>query len=310
MNKYLKLFGLVALVAIITFSMAVCDSGTTKPGGSGDTSTQEEYKTYTAYDEAGNAYILVVTGNETYVLSIQKQNGTTLGSSTGTVTNSNNTSFTLKHKGGNTFIVTINGNIIVSINIPIPLDSGGTKSPEGELSSKKPGGNSNIPGNNSNPDDSSNPGDSDNNGTSWTVYDTNTWIEAVNGIRSGGNNKRHTITVTGDFTAQITTSALENTFGSVTGLTVTMEGFRTISQPEKNGSLLTIGREQTVIVKDLKLQGYNRNTSNSTVYVLGGGTFRMQGNASLTSSNGTRGVVVAGTYPSKLPLLPLKKELK
>jgi len=300
MNKNLKLFGLAALAVVIAFSMAVCDSGTTNTGnttsqgGSDNLSNQDEYKTYTAYDEAGNAFILVVSGNETYVLSILKQNGTTLGSSTGTVTGSNSTSYILKSKGGNTFTVVVNVNIIVSINSPIPLDSGGTKSPEGELSSKKPGGNSNSPGNSSNPD-GSDPGDSGN-VTSWTVYDTNTWIEAVNGIRSGGNNKRHTITVTGDFTAQITTSVLENTFGSVTGITVTIEGSRTISQPEKIGSLLIIGREQTVIVKDLKLQGYGRNTDNYAVLVMGGGILRMQGSASLTGNNGRSGVYVGGTF--------------
>ena len=73
-------------------------------------------------------------------LSIQRDNGTTLGSSTGTVTSSNSTSYTLRNKGGSTFIVIVNVNIIVSINSPIPLDNGGTKSPEGILSPTKPSG--------------------------------------------------------------------------------------------------------------------------------------------------------------------------
>jgi len=33
--------------------------------------------------------------------------------------------------------------------------------------------------------------------TAFTVSNTATWIEAVNGIRSGGNNKEYKITVTG-----------------------------------------------------------------------------------------------------------------
>ena len=134
--------------------MAGCDSGfgsgdggTQQGGGTGtnynpggNPSSQEGYKTYTAYDEAGNAFILVVTENETYVLSIQRENGTTLGSSTGTVSSSYGNSYTLTHKGGNTFTVIINGNIIVTINSPIPLDGGGAKTPEGMLSPRKPSG--------------------------------------------------------------------------------------------------------------------------------------------------------------------------
>jgi len=144
MKTSIKLFGLIALVTVIVFAMAACDSGSgssqNSSSGGSDTSKQEGYKTYSAYDEAGNAFILVVTENDTYVLSIQRETGATLGSSTGTVTSSNNTSYTLKHKGGSTFIVTINVNVIVSINIPIPLDIGGSKSPEGVLSPKKLGG--------------------------------------------------------------------------------------------------------------------------------------------------------------------------
>jgi len=88
MNKILKLSGnlnrmlsaklllfIIALVAMIGLSMAACDNGTTDSGGttgqggSGNPGNQGGYKTYTAYDEAGNAFILVVTENDTYVLS-------------------------------------------------------------------------------------------------------------------------------------------------------------------------------------------------------------------------------------------------
>ena len=131
---------------IFGFILAACDSGSgsglNSSGGGSDTSNQEGYKTYTAYDEVGNAFILIVTENDTYALSIQRENGTSLGSSTGTVTSSSNTSYTLKNKGGSTFIVIINVNIIVSFKSPIPLDNGGTQSPEGILSPKKPTGNS------------------------------------------------------------------------------------------------------------------------------------------------------------------------
>jgi len=137
MKNTIKLFGIIAFVALVGFSLASCSNGTTGQGG---TTNQGGYKTYTAYDEAGNAFILVVTENDTYVLSIQKENGTTLGSSTGTVASSNSTSYTLRNKSGSTFTVIVNVNIIVSINSPIPLDNGGTKSPEGVLSPTKPSG--------------------------------------------------------------------------------------------------------------------------------------------------------------------------
>jgi len=157
MNKILKHFGslsrmfstkvlplIIALVAVNGLSMMACDSGSgtgpTTSGGASNPSNLGEYKTYTAYDEAGNAFILVVTESETYVLSIQKDNGTTLGSSTGTVLSSNSTSYTLRSKSGSTFTVIVNVNIIVSINNPIPLDNGRTKSPEGKLSPTKPSG--------------------------------------------------------------------------------------------------------------------------------------------------------------------------
>jgi uncharacterized repeat protein (TIGR02543 family) len=130
----------ILVMGVLVFPLASCDTSATSSSGSDNPNNQVEYKTYTAYDETGNAFILVVTESETYVLSIQKDNGATLESSTGTVTSSNSTSYTLKSKAGSTFTVIVNVNIIVSINNPIPLDSGGTKSPEGKLSPSKPSG--------------------------------------------------------------------------------------------------------------------------------------------------------------------------
>ena len=61
MSKILKLFGLASLVAAIAFSMAACDSGSgsdpNPSAGGSNTSDQEGYKTYTAYDEAGNVAV-------------------------------------------------------------------------------------------------------------------------------------------------------------------------------------------------------------------------------------------------------------
>jgi len=103
------------------------------------------------------------------------------------------------------------------------------------------------------------------------VYDTATWNAALAAITSGGNGKSHTINVTGDFsTAGVTT----NTFGSVTGLNVTISGNHTITLSGQ-GSLLRIGANQTVTLKDTHLVGFPTNNT-SLVYVTGG-TFNMEG---------------------------------
>jgi len=135
---------------------------------------------------------------------------------------------------------------------------------------------------------------------SWNVTNVATWIEAVNGIRSGGNNKDHVITVTGNISIP---SSTENTFGYITGLTVTITGSGTLSS-SNNGALLQIGAEQTVIVKDLTLKGRADNNS-SVVCVAKGGTFRMEGNAKVSSNTvfaafvgeiGGGGVYVKGNF--------------
>jgi hypothetical protein len=116
---------------------------------------------------------------------------------------------------------------------------------------------------------------------SWAVNNIVTWIEAVNGIRSGGNNKNYTITVTGNISVP---SSNESTFGSVTGISVSLEGSATVS-PASNGALLYIGNGQTIIIKDLALRGRSSNNS-SLVRVERGGTFQMEGNASLSDNVG------------------------
>ena len=85
---------------------------------------------------------------------------------------------------------------------------------------------------------------------SWNVQNQSTWIEAVNGVRSGGNNKTHTIKITGNFSIP---KSDEITFGTITDITVNIEGNGTIT-PSSNGALLRIGSKQTISVKNIKLQ--------------------------------------------------------
>ena len=83
----------------------------------------------------------------------------------------------------------------------------------------------------------------------WTVSNAATWIEAVNGIRSGGNNKDYTITITGNVSVPPPPSS-ENTFGSITNITITIDGSGSLS-PSSTGVLLTMGTEQTIIAKKI-----------------------------------------------------------
>jgi hypothetical protein len=126
---------------------------------------------------------------------------------------------------------------------------------------------------------------------SWAVNSAATWIEAVGGIRSGGNNKKYEITVTGNISVPMSS---ENTFGTLTGITIAMEGNGTITL-SSNGALLRIGNGQTVIVKDLTLQGRNQNSA-SVVRITNGGTFRMQGRASVTGNSAGSGFITSGVH--------------
>jgi hypothetical protein len=129
-------------------------------------------------------------------------------------------------------------------------------------------------------------------GNSWTVTNASTWIEAVNGIRSGGNDKTYTITVNG--TVSIPGST-ETTFGAVTGITVTMEGSGTLTL-SNNGAVLIIGARQTVIAKDVTLRGRTNNGLYPVVGILSGGTFRMEGSASVTGNTVTGDNVGGGVW--------------
>jgi hypothetical protein len=123
----------------------------------------------------------------------------------------------------------------------------------------------------------------------WTVNNVGTWIEAVNGIRSGGNDKEYTITVTSTVSVPAST---ESTFGDVTGITVTIEGSGTITL-SNNGVLLQVGTGQTVVAKDITLQG--RTNNNAPVVRINSGTFRMEGNAKVSGNTGN-GVTIESNY--------------
>jgi len=125
----------------------------------------------------------------------------------------------------------------------------------------------------------------------WTVSSAATWIEAVNGIRSGGNSKDYTITIAGNVSVPPPPSS-ENTFGSITNITITIEGNGSLS-PSSNGVLLNMGTGQTIIAKNVTFRGRSGNDY-SVVFVGEGSIFHMEGNASVTGNGGGGGVCVQG----------------
>jgi len=112
------------------------------------------------------------------------------------------------------------------------------------------------------------------------VNNVATWNTAVNKIRNGGNGETYVISVTGNVLVPV---VAENLFGSVTGITVTIQGGGTLSISNTQGSLLRIGSRQTVIARNITLKG--RSDNNSEVVVIeSGGTFRMEDGASVTGN--------------------------
>jgi len=127
--------------------------------------------------------------------------------------------------------------------------------------------------------------------TTFTVRNLAGWIEAINGIRNGGNGNEYTINVTGNISVP---AVNESTFGSVTGITVTIEGNGTLSL-SSNGNLLQIGKEQTIIAKDLILKGKDAN-NDAVVRINEKGIFRMEGKATITGNKGRGGVKNWGIF--------------
>lgn len=124
----------------------------------------------------------------------------------------------------------------------------------------------------------------------WTVNNTETWIEAVNGIKKNGNWKVHTINVSGDISIPINSGY---TFGSVKKVTVNLDGDGKLSL-SGDGNLLKVGAGQTVsVMGTLKLSGRDKNTG-SMIVVDSGGTLRMAGNAAIMGNimNGDGGGVL------------------
>jgi hypothetical protein len=102
------------------------------------------------------------------------------------------------------------------------------------------------------------------------VSSANEWAAAKTDISNGGNDKNYIINVTAGF-VEIAADLDSNTFGSVTGIKVSLRGagtatVLTLTRDENNiGNLLRIGDEQMVILRGLTLRGHNLNVANLVV---------------------------------------------
>jgi len=144
MKNSAKLFGIIALVAVVAFAMIACSDGGSSSPGSDPTSA-----TYTSYDSDGVKYDLVITkgpnraafspqAGDTYKLTITLVDGTK-HTSTGTVKSVSGNDITLENSGTE-FTVTIDGTSIKSFSDdPIPVEGGGTVNTPVTLTPTKPG---------------------------------------------------------------------------------------------------------------------------------------------------------------------------
>jgi hypothetical protein len=124
----------------------------------------------------------------------------------------------------------------------------------------------------------------------WNVRDLDTWKAAVNGIRNGGNGKTYVIAIGADVSVPIT-PVDEKTFGGADGITVTLEGSGSLS-PADGGTLLRIGKGQTVVARDITLRG--RSDSKMPLVTASGGEFVMEGGAVVSGNFGGGVSVSAG----------------
>jgi hypothetical protein len=125
------------------------------------------------------------------------------------------------------------------------------------------------------------------------INNVSTWNSAINTIRNGGNSKTYIINVTGNASVPAPPND-ENIFGSVTGITVTIQGSGTLSL-SVNGTLLRIGAGQTVVLRNVTLRGRSSN-DNPVVRIMSGGTFRMEGNASVSDNVGATNTTGGGVF--------------
>jgi hypothetical protein len=116
------------------------------------------------------------------------------------------------------------------------------------------------------------------------------WNLALTSIRTGGHNRLFTLNIVGE----VRVPSPDSFFGGVTNLQVIIQGGGTLALARSsNGTLLDIWDDQTVIARNVTLQGGDWNTAGAVVRVGTGGTFEMNDGVTVRN-NGSRGVLVDG----------------
>jgi uncharacterized repeat protein (TIGR02543 family) len=132
--------------------------------------------------------------------------------------------------------------------------------------------------------------------STFNVSNTTEWNSAVSTITSGGNNNNYIINVIADFTVAGRES---DTFGSVTGIKVSIRGVGRTLTLAGTGRILSIAANQTVILRDVTLKG---STSNNTYLVAVVGTFIMNDGKIIGNTNrgatGATTLMGSGVYVS------------
>jgi uncharacterized repeat protein (TIGR02543 family) len=126
------------------------------------------------------------------------------------------------------------------------------------------------------------------------ISDPSEWASAVGDIIDNGNDKNYVINVLKDFSVM---GHLAATFGSIRDVTVSLRGTGRTLTVSDNGSILRIGSDQAVILRDLTLRG---TTGNSVflVNVDNNGTLVMHGGEISGSNIGVIGQTGSGVYNS------------
>jgi len=120
------------------------------------------------------------------------------------------------------------------------------------------------------------------------VDDSDSWDLTRIRIMTGGNNKKYVIKIIGNIHTTAVLQENYNSFGYATGIKITLQGDGNSSLALiNNGSLFNVGNDQTVIIKDLALKGYENNDA-AIVTIKTGGTFIMEGYASVSGNAGYR----------------------
>jgi hypothetical protein len=114
------------------------------------------------------------------------------------------------------------------------------------------------------------------------------------GNGTAGNLKNYTINITGDFSMSGYTT---NTFSTVAYINVTITGDKTITLTGQ-GSLLYLGDNQTVVIRNTGFKGNNGNNIELVIIKSSSASLTMEGNSSISNNTGS-GVSNDGNFTMK-----------